>query len=128
MEEAVALGRALADPTRLRVLALLRRRELCVCEICDALEISQSTLSTHLAILRDASAVRTRKEEQWIYYSIHPDRAVMLDAFFRHHESDFRGDRRLQRDAKRMKQRLKLRENGRCVRGFNQLDSKTKAA
>jgi len=128
MEAALAFGKALADPTRLRVLALLRERELCVCEICDALEISQSTLSTHLAILRDAGAVRTRKEGQWIYYSVEPERVRLLDTFFEHHQSDFSRDRRLQRDAKRMKQRMKLRENGRCVRGFAQLDSTRKAA
>jgi ArsR family transcriptional regulator, arsenate/arsenite/antimonite-responsive transcriptional repressor len=128
MKAVLAFGKALADPTRLRVLALLRERELCVCEICDALEISQSTLSTHLAILRDASAVRTRKEEQWIYYSVEPARTILLDTFFQHHRRDLDRDKRLQRDAKRMKQRMRLREKGRCVRGFDQLKSKRKAA
>ena len=127
MHRAVTFAKALADPTRLRVLALLRKRELCVCEICDALELTQSTLSTHLTVLRDASLVRTRKEGQWIYYGVEAKQRHPLDIFFEHHQAELNRDKRLQRDAKRMKERMELREHGRCVRGFAQLDSTSKA-
>ena len=128
MQAAVSFAKALSDPTRLRALALLRKRELCVCELCDALEMSQSTLSTHLTVLRDAGIVRTRKEGQWIYYSADPTHLRLLDVFFEHHQADFNRDERVQRALKRMKRRIKLRENGRCVRGFALLDPAAKAA
>jgi len=66
MKAALAFARALAEPTRLRVIAALREHELCVCELCDALQATQSTLSTHLSLLRDAGLVRTRKGGKWI--------------------------------------------------------------
>ncbi len=62
MQAAITFAKALADPTRLRVIAALRQRELCVCELCDALEATQSTLSTHLTLLRDAAITRTRRD------------------------------------------------------------------
>ena len=61
MEELNQLGQAIADPTRVRILVALLQSELCVCELVDALEISQSTLSSHLQVLRQTGMVRTRK-------------------------------------------------------------------
>src|SRR5436305_228160 len=74
MRELVLIGKALADATRVRILAALRGRELCVCELCDALEVSQSTLSTHLQVIRDAGLVQTRKQGKWTYYAPAPER------------------------------------------------------
>ena len=62
MNELVLAAKALADPTRVRVLAALRDGELCVCELSDVLDVTQSTLSTHLQVIRDANLVQTRKE------------------------------------------------------------------
>jgi ArsR family transcriptional regulator, arsenate/arsenite/antimonite-responsive transcriptional repressor len=67
MLEVVAIARALSDPTRVRVVAALRNGELCVCELVDALVISQSSLSSHLQICRQVGVVATRKESRWIY-------------------------------------------------------------
>ena len=61
MHDLTALGQALVEPTRVRLLAALRHGELCVCELVDALEISQSTLSGHLQVLRQTDLVATRK-------------------------------------------------------------------
>jgi len=47
----LAIARALGDPTRVRIIAALRNGELCVCELVDALDISQSSLSSHLQIV-----------------------------------------------------------------------------
>ena len=74
MTELVLVAKALADPTRVRILTALRGGELCVCELCDALRVSQSTLSTHLHVIREAGLVRTRKEGKWIYYTLAPER------------------------------------------------------
>ncbi len=66
--------RALADPTRLRALLLLAAEgELCVCELTHALRLSQPKISRHLAMLRDLGIVATRREGQWVLYSIHPE-------------------------------------------------------
>lgn len=70
MSEAVKLFKALADETRLRILNLLCRRELCVCQIVEVLEIGQSKASRHLAHLRNAGLVTDRREGLWMYYSL----------------------------------------------------------
>jgi ArsR family transcriptional regulator len=121
MQAAVTFAKALADPTRLRVIAALRHRELCVCELCDALEATQSTLSTHLTLLRDAGITRTRKQGKWIYYRLSDGAAPLTETFLRHF-ADVRRDKRMRRDTDRVRQRLKLRENGCCNVGFKQLD------
>jgi len=66
------LAAALSDPNRLRALAALRDGELCVCQIIALLELAPSTVSKHMAILRQAGLVASRKEERWVYYRL-PD-------------------------------------------------------
>jgi ArsR family transcriptional regulator len=119
MQAAVTFAKALADSTRLRVIAALRQRELCVCELCDALEATQSTLSTHLTLLRDAGITRTRKQGKWIYYRLSDEFAPLIETLLRHF-TDAKRDKRVRRDADRLRQRLKLRENGCCNVGFKQ--------
>jgi ArsR family transcriptional regulator len=62
--------RALADPTRLRILHLLRQGELCVCDIVKALRLKQAATSRHLAYLRRARLVSVRKDGLWSYYAL----------------------------------------------------------
>ena len=119
MQAQVTFAKALADQTRLRVIAVLRQRELCVCELCDALEATQSTLSTHLTLLRSAGITRTRKQGKWIYYRLSDDAAPLIETFLRHF-ADAKHDKRMRRDTDRLRQRLKLREKGCCNVGFNQ--------
>ena len=64
--------RAFSDPTRLRILNVLVRGELCVCEIVAALDVPQPTASRHLAYLRKAGLVESRKEGLWHYYKLAP--------------------------------------------------------
>ncbi|MFP4252670.1 MAG: metalloregulator ArsR/SmtB family transcription factor [Guyparkeria sp.] len=66
-----ALFRALADGTRLRCLMLLLREgELCVCELTEALALSQPKISRHLAHLRDAGITDVRREGTWVFYRV----------------------------------------------------------
>ena len=60
--------KALADENRVRVIMALAERELCVCQITELLGLAQSTVSKHMAILRQARLVEARKEGRWIYY------------------------------------------------------------
>ncbi len=71
---ATDLMRLLADETRLRALLLLQQKgELCVCELTEALQVSQPKMSRHLAQLRDAGVVETRRAGQWIHYQLMAD-------------------------------------------------------
>lgn len=70
MSDIVTLFKALADERRVRVLKLLGRGELCVCEIAHALELEQPRLSFHLRILKEAGIIRDRRQERWILYRL----------------------------------------------------------
>jgi ArsR family transcriptional regulator len=122
VREVSYLGQAIADPTRVRVVAALRRAELCVCDLVDALKISQSTLSGHLQVLRQTGMVVTRKEGRWVYYSLDKRKAALIDAVFSHIEADVGSDPWLLRDGERVDGRLAIRENGRCTLGFKELE------
>lgn len=62
--------RALSDRTRLRILNLLQKGELCVCDLTSVLDVPQPTASRHLAYLRKAGLVLARKEGLWHYYRL----------------------------------------------------------
>lgn len=64
------LFRALADTTRLRILALLVTGEVCVCHVHQSLRIPQPKASRHLAYLRRAGLVETRRQGLWVYYRL----------------------------------------------------------
>lgn len=64
------LFKALADATRLRILRLLMSGEVCVCDLHDTLKIPQAKASRHLAYLRRAGLVTTRREGLWVHYSL----------------------------------------------------------
>tara|TARA_A100001391_G_scaffold152980_3_gene110771 strand:- start:2096 stop:2449 length:354 start_codon:yes stop_codon:yes gene_type:complete len=70
IEEATALLKAMGNENRLRILCLLSDSEMSVSELNSRLELSQSALSQHLAILRREGMVRTRRASQTIYYSL----------------------------------------------------------
>lgn len=70
--------RALGDPTRLRILELLRNGEKCVCEIFPAIGGRQSNTSRHLGILRRAGLLRSRKQGVSVYYAVSDGRVYHL--------------------------------------------------
>ncbi|MGL5081978.1 MAG: ArsR/SmtB family transcription factor [Microcoleaceae cyanobacterium] len=72
---------ALADPIRVRVLELLRHQELCVCELCEKLDINQSKLSFHLKTLRDVGLIQGRQESRWVYYRLNLSQFVALEEY-----------------------------------------------
>ncbi|GAA6150671.1 ArsR/SmtB family transcription factor [Pseudoteredinibacter isoporae] len=70
----VLLYKAMADDTRLRALHLIvQEDELCVCELTEALDLSQPKVSRHLAQLRKLGVLSDRRSGQWVFYSINPD-------------------------------------------------------
>ena len=74
------LFKALADETRLRILGLLAGGEICVCHIHESLRITQPKASRHLAYLRRAGLVETRREGLWVYYRLSDSRDPMRRA------------------------------------------------
>lgn len=73
MREIVKAMKALSDETRLRILNLLLERECCVCEVMQALEISQTRASRNLSMLHDAGFLKMRKDGLWSLYSINQE-------------------------------------------------------
>ena len=71
MRQLIKVFKALSDETKIRILKILQQQdELCVCEIMQALNISQSRASRNLGILKDAGFVTDRRDGLWVYYSI----------------------------------------------------------
>ena len=101
LTETIELLRGLGDPTRLRLLNLLiHKGELCVCDLERALDADQPFISRHLANLKHAGWVRSRRERTWVIYSLAPNlpeaARKILDAvtFEGEHDEVLMADRR----------------------------------
>jgi ArsR family transcriptional regulator len=70
IEQLEGVFKALADKTRLRILALLGNNEVCVCHIHDSLDLPQPTVSRHLAYLRRSGLVAVRRDGVWMHYRL----------------------------------------------------------
>lgn len=68
----------LAEPLRWRIVELLAAEELCVCHLVEMMGASQSLVSHHLRVLRDAGLVESERFRYWIYYRLRPDALVLL--------------------------------------------------
>ena len=84
-EEWAEVYKTLGDKTRLRILSLLRQRELCVCELTSILQLTQPGVSQHLKKLKQVGLVKERKTAQWVHYSLRLEKlkeaGVDLDHF-----------------------------------------------
>lgn len=79
MKKIAELYKALGDETRLRIIQMLSKQEMCVCEIIDRLDKSQPAVSHHLKILKQAGLVVDSRDGKWIYYSLYD--GVFEDVF-----------------------------------------------
>lgn len=73
LDEFVEVAKALGNPARLRILAMLRKGSLCVCQITSVLRFSSSTVSAHLSELRRAGLVTEQKRGKWVHYRLSED-------------------------------------------------------
>jgi ArsR family transcriptional regulator len=74
MRQVTKLFKALSDHNRLRIIKMLQIRPLCVCEITEILHLAPSTVSKHLAILRDTELIIDHKDGKWVNYMLNPSR------------------------------------------------------
>jgi ArsR family transcriptional regulator, arsenate/arsenite/antimonite-responsive transcriptional repressor len=120
LTKATAYFKALGEPIRLRLIHLLVVTpgiELCNCEFVDALEEPQTNVSRHLKILTQAGLILARDDGRWVYYRCatdEPPMAALLAVLARLQ------DPLVQEDLRRLRQRLTLRQGGKCVLGVQQ--------
>lgn len=70
MQNLIKIFHALSDETRLKIIKLLSKGELCVCEIVSALNMMQPKVSFHLGILKEANLVKMKRKGKWILYKL----------------------------------------------------------
>jgi len=70
MKEFIRVMKALSEPTRVKILKILEKRSMCVCELQTAIGAAQSTTSKHLKILEDAGIVESNKDGLWVNYTL----------------------------------------------------------
>ena len=95
--------RAFSDRTRLRILHLLRGGELCVCDLVRVLDAPQPKVSRHLAYLRKAGLVKSRKDKNWSYYELSPARTDFHKRLLDCLACCFRDVSELREDAQRLR-------------------------
>ena len=110
-ENIVNFSRALADPTRWRIIRLVMSEALCVCELADILEMPQSSVSSHVQVIRKAGLLESEKCEKWTYFRIEPKFRELIGTLEKFFESD---DATLEIDAARSLARLVQRESSCC--------------
>ena len=109
MRDITKAFKSLSDETRLRIMNVLLQRECCVCEVMQALDISQTRASRNLGILHDAGFLTLRKEGLWSYYNI--DREGMkdyLDDLVRAVGRALNGQRVAARDLQRLQKAVRV--------------------
>jgi ArsR family transcriptional regulator len=97
-----ALFRALADPTRLRLINLMAGGELCVCYFVEVIDAPQPKISRHLAYLRRAGIVATRREGKWMHYRLVEPADPHAARIFRELRAWLKEDGEMQRDRARL--------------------------
>lgn len=118
MESKLNALRAIADETRLRILNLFIKsgKNLCVCELVDALKIPQYAVSKALTVIRNAELLTAEKKGTWVYYELNNSSAQnkSLFAFLK----KYLNDGIFLEDELRLNDRLLLREGNKCVVGI----------
>ena len=114
MLKAVAFAHALADVTRWRIAQLIASDALCVCELADIFQLPQSTLSTHLQVMRRTGVASVERCDKWSYYRLAKEVAPVWKALNALAEADPESGKALEEDRKRAEARLALRGQTDC--------------
>ena len=114
MKNVVAFAHALADETRWRIVQLLREDALCVCEVADILKLPQSTVSSHVQVIRKAGLLESERCEKWIYYRIAPSHRGVIQSLAKFFAVSPATDAVLRGDARNAVKRLAERAESCC--------------
>lgn len=117
MRDLLAIMKALADENRLRIVAALKGRELCLCQIVELLGLANSTVSRHMSILHQARLVESRKDGRWSYFRLAgeaglPEAAMAAALVIKSLDQD----QKARGDAEHLKQILKIDREVLCQR------------
>jgi DNA-binding transcriptional ArsR family regulator len=109
MFEFLNITKALAEENRLRILLALDGQELCVCQLIELLELAPSTVSKHMAVLRQARLVNGRKDGRWMYYGLADEQATTeVKEALAWVKKSLSHDESIGEDVKRLNQILKI--------------------
>ena len=104
LQSAVGVLKAMGHPVRLRILAMLRDGELCVCQMTALFGLAPATVSAHLADLKRAGLVNERKDGRWVFYRLVDEEPPMLASVW----TTVAKDEQVQADAKLLRQIRKV--------------------
>lgn len=123
LENLADLLKVISHPPRLRLLVLLNEldRELCVCELVDALSIPQYQVSRQLSELREEDLVKGSKEGTWVYYSLSENLRPSIKRLIED-IADTVEREEIKGDIRQIEERLERREDGKCVVGYEEND------
>ena len=117
MRDFMAVTKALADETRVRLLLSLQKKDVCLCQLIAMVRLAPSTVSKHMAILKGARLAESRKEGRWIYYRLPGDDApAMVQQAIQWASRSLNSDRRIVDDRTRLKEILEIDPSELCDR------------
>lgn len=114
MTDIVTFSKALADETRWRIVRMVTDEALCVCELADILKMPQSSVSSHVQVIRKAGLLDTEKCGKWVYYRLALNHRRLLSLLGEFFEVTTASDATLKADAKRAEKRLAERDESCC--------------
>lgn len=80
-EQGAELLKAIADPTRLKIIAMLQQRDCCVCELVPVCQVSQPAVSKHMRRLKSAGIVKETRRGQWVIYALNREQLTKISSF-----------------------------------------------
>jgi len=96
MQELLNIFKAFSEETRLKMLKIMEKGEICVCDLVSVLNVSQPKISFHLNVLKEAGLIKDRKQGKWVHYSINDSdmfrRFLMLSALERISDESMKGN------------------------------------
>ncbi|MGM0508039.1 MAG: ArsR/SmtB family transcription factor [Fusobacteriota bacterium] len=97
--------KSVADENRIRILNILQKKELCVCNIREILDLTQSNASRHLGKLKRSKLIKSRKSAQWVYYSINNE-LLRKHPFLEKLISEFKKEKKLKEDLENLEEEI----------------------
>ena len=115
MRQLMNITKALSDENRVRILIMLTRSELCLCQIIEMLQLAPSTVSKHISILMQSGLVEIRKEGRWHYYRIPEDPSTEVAAAIDFLKKSSKSSPVIKDDYKTLKEVMKMDREELCA-------------